>query len=80
MSTYAADYVVVGGGLTGCTVASRLKQNNPAISVIILEAGPSPEGKHDATTPMGSFALRGHNLIGTTPHCQTMVLKVANTL
>lgn len=78
MSTSAADYVVVGGGLTGCTIASRLKQNDPAISVIILEAGPNPEGKHDVTTPMGGFALQGTELdwqYSTMPHDGTQSRK-----
>ena len=57
-----ADYIVVGGGLTGCVIASRLKQYNPTLSVIVLEAGPGPESKHDITTPMGGFALQGSEL------------------
>ncbi|KAH7381520.1 oxidoreductase [Pyrenochaeta sp. MPI-SDFR-AT-0127] len=32
------DYVIVGGGLTGLTVAARLAEN-PAITVAVLEAG-----------------------------------------
>jgi choline dehydrogenase-like flavoprotein len=32
------DYIVVGGGTSGLVVASRLTEN-PAISVLILEAG-----------------------------------------
>ena len=32
------DYVVVGGGLTGITVAARLAEN-PAVSVLVIEAG-----------------------------------------
>ena len=32
------DYVVVGGGLTGITVAARLAED-PAVSVLIIEAG-----------------------------------------
>ncbi|KAL8738821.1 MAG: hypothetical protein Q9181_000425 [Wetmoreana brouardii] len=62
MSTLAADYVVVGGGLTGCVVASRLKQNEPSLNIIVLEAGPDPESKHDVTSPMGGFALQGSEL------------------
>ncbi|KAL8823629.1 MAG: hypothetical protein Q9191_005686 [Dirinaria sp. TL-2023a] len=71
MSNYAADYVVVGGGLTGCTIASRLKQSDPAVSIIVLEAGPHSEKKHDVTTPMGGFALQDTELdwhYSTVPH------------
>ena len=32
------DYVVVGGGLTGITVAARLAEN-PAVTVLVIEAG-----------------------------------------
>ncbi|KAK0534006.1 hypothetical protein OC842_002779 [Tilletia horrida] len=34
----AWDYVIVGGGLAGLTVANRLSEN-PAISVLVIEAG-----------------------------------------
>ena len=62
MYSFAADYVVVGGGLMGCVIASRLKENDPTISVIVLEAGSGPESGHDVTTPMGAFSLLGSEL------------------
>lgn len=32
------DYIVVGGGLTGLTVAARLSENT-AVTVLVIEAG-----------------------------------------
>ena len=37
------DYVVVGGGLTGITVAARLAEN-PATTVLVIEAGGDSRG------------------------------------
>ncbi|KAH8672128.1 putative glucose dehydrogenase [Tricladium varicosporioides] len=57
-----ADYVFVGGGLTGCATAARLRQGNPLLSIIIVEAGPDASGNPNVTSPMGSFALTGSDL------------------
>ena len=41
------DYVVVGGGTAGCIVAARLSED-PAVSVCLVEAGPSDEHEERA--------------------------------
>ena len=38
------DVAVVGGGVTGLTVAHRVLRHDPAASVTVLEAGPVPGG------------------------------------
>lgn len=39
------EYVIVGSGVAGSTVAKRLLENNRAASILILEAGPEVKAK-----------------------------------
>lgn len=57
-----ADYIVVGGGVTGCSIASRLAQSPSKPAVLLFEAGPDPSPEHDIVTPMGAFTLHGSTL------------------
>ncbi|KAH8586971.1 glucose-methanol-choline oxidoreductase-like protein [Bisporella sp. PMI_857] len=57
------DYIVVGGGLTGCALASRLAKFLPKQqSILVLEAGPDPTSNPYTTSTMGGFALQGSEL------------------
>src|SRR5271170_4534513 len=52
----SADFIIIGGGLAGCALASRLHQGNPALSILIIEAGADPTGHPLTTAPLASFA------------------------
>lgn len=51
-----ADYIIIGGGIAGCTLASRLAQANPSLSILLLEAGGDPTGHPLTSAPLASFA------------------------
>lgn len=34
------DIVIIGGGLAGCTLASRLHSLKPDLAIVVVEAGP----------------------------------------
>lgn len=59
MSDLEADYVVVGGGLAGCVIASRLRQSGNKPEVVLLEAGP------DTDDPAAFGFLSGLSLLGS---------------
>ncbi|RWA09196.1 hypothetical protein EKO27_g5909 [Xylaria grammica] len=58
-SAATADYIVVGGGLTGCLIASRLSQSPKTPVVILLEAGSDPSGNTAATGFLTGLSLLG---------------------
>lgn len=59
MSKIEADYVVVGGGLCGVVIASLLSRSAKAPRVILLEAGPNPQGEPNTDTILNGLALLG---------------------
>ncbi|APA10650.1 hypothetical protein SS1G_12508 [Sclerotinia sclerotiorum 1980 UF-70] len=62
-SPYRSDYIIVGGGLTGCALASRLAERlGPSSSILILEAGVDPTSNPNSTSLGGGFALPGSEL------------------
>ncbi|KAL8961726.1 MAG: hypothetical protein Q9193_001759 [Seirophora villosa] len=62
MSLTEADYIIVGGGLTGCVIASRLSQNNPDLHILLLEAGVDAFDNPLTKQLQGAFALAGSDL------------------
>ena len=56
------DFIIVGGGLAGCALASRLKQGNPSFSVVIIEAGGEAKGHSLTSAPLSCFAAHGSDI------------------
>lgn len=74
MASPEADYIIVGGGLTGCAVGSRLRQRNPSLDILVLEAGPDASDNPNVKTFPGLFSLLDSELdwaYATTPQANT---------
>ena len=41
------DYIIVGGGIAGCVVASRLYQGRPYLKIAVIEAGSNVSDRPD---------------------------------
>ena len=62
MTILEADYIVVGGGLTGCALAARIQQKAPSLVVLLLEAGVDASDNPQTRDLAGGFALAGTDL------------------
>lgn len=47
MTSENYDYIIVGGGLAGSVVASRLRQYNGDTKILLIEAGPDTRSRTD---------------------------------
>lgn len=48
------DYVIVGGGLAGCTLAARLHRKDPSLDICVIER--NREDASDDSLDVGSMA------------------------
>ena len=58
----AADIIIVGGGLAGTVVASRLHQRRPSLSIVLIEAGPDPKDHAHVSNPAEAGLLHFSDL------------------
>ena len=56
MAQSGFDYIVVGGGASGCVVASRLSQAFPSARIALVEAGPKVDSWMFSVPALGAFA------------------------
>ena len=62
MHDLEVDYLVIGGGLTGCAVAARLHQGDPSLQILVLEAGTDATDNPQTRGLAGALTLAGSNL------------------
>ncbi|KAL4939929.1 hypothetical protein BDV06DRAFT_197812 [Aspergillus oleicola] len=56
------DYIIVGGGLTGCALAGRLATKDESLRILIIEAGPNVVDHPLTSTPLACFAAHHSDL------------------
>jgi choline dehydrogenase-like flavoprotein len=57
-----ADFIIIGGGLAGCVVASRLHERRPHLEITLVEAGPDTKGMPHVDNPAEGALLHGSDL------------------
>jgi choline dehydrogenase-like flavoprotein len=53
----SADFIVIGGGIGGCTVASQLHEKFPTLSILVIEAGTDISKDPDFRSPSNQLVL-----------------------
>jgi choline dehydrogenase-like flavoprotein len=55
-------YIIVGGGIGGCVVASRLHERLPHLSILVIEAGPDVVDNPQVTKIENALTVGGTEL------------------
>ncbi|KAE8143155.1 hypothetical protein BDV38DRAFT_277181 [Aspergillus pseudotamarii] len=55
MSNSPKDYIIIGGGLAGCALASRLYEKNKTLNILIIEAGANAADHPLTKIPLACF-------------------------
>ncbi|RDW57121.1 hypothetical protein BP6252_13867 [Coleophoma cylindrospora] len=58
----SADFIIIGGGLAGCVLASRLSLGRPECSILIIEAGSNTTGHPLTSSPLACFSAHFSDL------------------
>jgi choline dehydrogenase-like flavoprotein len=71
--TTSADYIIVGAGIAGCTLAARLRERIPFASILLIEAGSDPSDDPQAQSAAGFYLVRLSDLawhlnVAANPH------------
>ena len=53
------DYIIIGAGIAGTVLASRLHQKNPTLSVLLIEAGHDQSQHPHVPGPLTVALLKG---------------------
>ncbi|KAF8850853.1 putative glucose dehydrogenase [Acephala macrosclerotiorum] len=65
MSSDTFDYIVVGGGVGGTVITSRIHERDPSLKILLIEAGPDPTKTslaESASIPARVGLLKGSEL------------------
>jgi choline dehydrogenase-like flavoprotein len=49
------DYIIIGGGLAGSTLAGRLSLKKPSLKILVIEAGPNVADHPLTASPLACF-------------------------
>ena len=56
LDSTSKDIIIIGGGIAGCVLASRLREKDASINILLIEAGNDVTNHPLTTSPLASFA------------------------